>query len=1210
LAERHEFRRLRERLSADGAAPVLSGVTESAKPYVVAALAVALDRPILYVVRDNAEVERVCDALTGLVGRDFPVLPYADRDALPYERLLPDATSVKTRMNVLAALARPAGAMIVVCSDRALAQPVMPPDEFARAIVELRDGLQLDPRILLEHLLSLGYENVAEVEEAGQVSHRGGIVDVFPPALPRPVRVEFFGDEIESIRTFDPETQRSLNPVTAVLLGPAREALALRGPAAARRLDALSVIGLHPDARARWEHDLETLRDSGSFDDIAFYLPYLHEPSSLLAYLPAAGVLVLHDAEALQRTVAELAEQGEEVRDRLERDGENPPGLLPALLSWQAVERTVAAHTQLRFASLLADEATEVHPEGRRPETGGRRAAPPSRSEEGSALAPDLVAPQSYGGRMRAFAQDVRKQLADRQRVVIVSGQARRLAEVFGDEAILGHTGTVMVSPATDLPQAPDPGTLALLHGRFPEGWHSRSMALSVFTDAEIFGWSKRRGEQRRAGGTPATFLAELRPGDFIVHQDQGIGRFEGLVKLSTGGVEREYLLLQYAGTDKLYIPTDQLDRITRYIGMGDAAPALSKLGGGEWQRAKQRAKESATDIARDLLRLYTVRELAEGHPFPSDEEQPWLQELEESFAYEETPDQARAIEEVKADMERARPMDRLVCGDVGYGKTEVALRAAFKAVLDQRQVAVLVPTTVLALQHFNTFTERLKPYPVRVELLSRFRSEKEQKEVLADVAAGKVDIVVGTHRLLSKDVTFHNLGLLIIDEEQRFGVAHKERLKQLRTEVDVLTLTATPIPRTLHMALVNVRDMSVIETPPQERLPIRTYIRHWDDALIREAILREVDRGGQVFFVHNRVQGIQALAQRLERLVPEASFAVAHGQMPEDQLEKVMLDFASGAFQVLVSTTIIENGLDITNANTIIVNNAAFFGLAQLYQLRGRVGRGTHQAYAYFLYSKDTKLTPVAEKRLRAIFEATELGAGFRIAMKDLEIRGAGNLLGAEQSGFANAVGFDLYTRLLADAILEMKGEVAAQAQPKGPPVTVEMPVDAYIPDDYIGDRTLKMSFYQRLASFTLPEQVEAIAAEMRDRFGAPPEPVANLLALVHLKTEAAALGFEYVGMRDGEIALKLKRTVALDRIALYKRFRNDMSVTYGELRLPRRHFSPDATAWLGQLRELLPLVVGKKPAEGLAAANGHALPALPQGATGGMDARPRGRP
>ncbi|HST87007.1 MAG TPA: transcription-repair coupling factor, partial [Ktedonobacterales bacterium] len=921
----------------------------AAKPYLVAALATALDRPVLYVVRDNAEVERVTDALVGLIGRDFPVLPYADRDALPYERLLPDAESVKSRMNALTALSRPAGALVVICSDRALTQPLMPPDEFASAVVELRGGMRLDPRILLQHLLSLGYEQAPEVEDAGRVSHRGGIVDIFPPALPRPVRVEFFGDEIDSIRTFDPETQRSLNPVDGVLVGPAREALALRGPDAARRLAGISLIGMHADARERWERDLEALRYSQSFDDIAFYLPYLHEPASLLAYLPASGLLVLHDAEAPHRTADELAEQGEEVRDRLERDGEDPPGLVPAFIGWQRLERELASRRQVRFASLVEDEAVGAAPLG-------------------SALAPDLAPAQSYGGRTRAFAQDVRKLLGERQRVVIVSGQARRLAELFGDEALLGKGGVVMVSPATDLPDAPDPGTLALVHGRFPEGWHSRSLALSVFTDAEVFGWSKRHAEQRRAGGTPSSFLAELRPGDFVVHQDHGVGRFDGLVKLANGGVEREYLLIQYAGTDKLYIPTDQLDRITRYIGMGDAAPALSKLGGGEWVRAKQRAKESATDIARDLLRLYTVRELAMGHPFPPDDDQPWLRELEEAFTFEETPDQSRAIAEVKEDMERARPMDRLVCGDVGYGKTEVALRAAFKAALDQRQVAVLVPTTVLALQHFNTFTERLKPYPVRVELLSRFRSEKEQKEVLRDLALGRVDIIVGTHRLLSSDVIFNNLGLLIIDEEQRFGVAHKERLKQLRTEVDVLTLTATPIPRTLHMALVNVRDMSVIETPPQERLPIRTYIRHWDDALIREAILREVDRGGQVFFVHNRIHGIQALAERLRKLVPEATFAVGHGQMPEDQLEKVMLDFSAGEYNVLVSTTIIENGLDITNANTIIVNNAAYFGLAQLYQLRGRVGRGKRRAYAYLTTPPGRKVAETATRRLQVL--------------------------------------------------------------------------------------------------------------------------------------------------------------------------------------------------------------------------------------------------
>ncbi|HEU4783841.1 MAG TPA: transcription-repair coupling factor, partial [Ktedonobacterales bacterium] len=676
----------------------------------------------------------------------------------------------------------------------------------------------------------------------------------------------------------------------------------------------------------------------------------------------------------------------------------------------------------------------------------------------GSALSPDLTAATSYGGRTRAFAQEVRKMLAERQRVVLVSMQARRLTELFGDEALLGHNGIVMVSPEVDLPDTPEPGTLEVVHGRLPEGWHSRSLALTVFTDAEIFGWSKRRGEQRRAV-TPASFLAELHPGDFVVHQEHGIGRFEGLTKIESDGVAREYLLIHYAGTDRLYIPTDQLDRITRYIGMGDAVPALSKLGGAEWARAKQRTRESVRDIAADLLRLYSIRESVTGHPFPSDDEQPWLRELEEGFPYEETPDQLRAITEVKEDMERARPMDRLVCGDVGYGKTEVALRAAFKAVLDQRQVAVLVPTTVLALQHFNTFAQRLRPYPVRVELLSRFRSEKEQREVLADLVDGKVDIVIGTHRLLQKDVAFAQLGLLVIDEEQRFGVGHKERLKQMRTEVDVLTLTATPIPRTLYMALSNVRDMSVIETPPQERLPIRTFIRESDDDLIRESILREIDRGGQVFFVHNRVRGIQAIADKIRRLVPEAKVAVGHGQMPEDALEHVMLDFSAGETNVLVCTTIIENGLDIPNANTIIVNNSAFFGLSQLYQLRGRVGRAQQQAYAYFLYNKEQKLTPVAEKRLRAIFEATELGAGFRIAMKDLEIRGAGNLLGAEQSGNMNAVGFDLYSRILAEEIARMQG-ARKEAPILQPVVSIELPIGAFIPDEYINDRALKMSF------------------------------------------------------------------------------------------------------------------------------------------------------
>ena len=780
---------------------------------------------------------------------------------------------------------------------------------------------------------------------------------------------------------------------------------------------------------------------------------------------------------------------------------------------------------------------------------------------------PNYSSANAYGGRLRAFVLDCRRALKNRERVVIVTAQARRMAEVLSGESIL-RDEAIHVSPGTNIQAPPDAGTVTLIQGQLVEGWQSRSLALSVYTDTEIFGWSRRRNALRRKPFTPASFLAEVNPGDYVVHQEHGIGRLEGLVKLNMTGVEREYLLIQYAGTDKLYIPTDQLDRVTRYISMGEAVPALSKLGTTEWTRVKSKVKESVQDIARELLRLYSEREASKGFAFSPDSEQPWLQELEDAFPYEETPDQIRAIEEVKADMERPRPMDRLVCGDVGYGKTEVALRAAFKAVLDQKQVAILVPTTILALQHFNTFKERLEAFPVRVELLSRFRSEKEQKQVLEDLALGKVDIIIGTHRVLQKDVVFLDLGLLVVDEEQRFGVAHKERLKQLRHEIDVLTMTATPIPRTLHMSLVNLRDMSVIETPPQERLPIRTTIREYDEGLIREAILREIDRGGQVFFVHNRVQGIQVIAQKLQRLVPEARFVVGHGQMAEDQLERVMMDFSSGEYDVLISTTIIENGLDIPNANTIIVNNAAYFGLAQLYQLRGRVGRATQQAYSYFLYNKDAKLTQIQEKRLRAIFEATELGAGFRIAMKDLEIRGAGNLLGAEQSGFMNSVGFDLYCKLLAEAVQEVQGK---QVETAPASASVDLPLDSYLPDEYIGDRTLKVNFYQRLANLSRPEQVDAMSAELNDRFGAPPPPVQNLLAMVRLKVEAAALGFEAIALKDNEVILTVRRTIVPNRIALYRRFRNEARVQQGVIRIPRRLFG---TNWFEQLRELLPAI------------------------------------
>ena len=1152
LTQRPEFRRLVQHIQLAEGIPALTGITETARPYVVAALSAALKAPILLIVSDEAQAMQVTDTLKALAQQPDEVLCLPDRDALPYERLMSDAETTQQRMNALIRLTEHRSQSIIVCSTRALTQPVIPPQELAAALYQLEPEQEVDLSAMLEHLYNLGYEPVTEVEEPGQFSHRGGIVDLFPPSLPRPVRVEFFGDEIESLRTFDPETQRSLNPVERVVIAPAREALPTRGPEAARQLEQLHTSMLHPESEERWKRDLEDLRNRRSFDDITFYLAYLHPQASVVDYLPRGGLLILDNPESISNISRELDAQAQEMKERFEQDRENPTQLRAAHIPWDALETRLAQARQLRFAGMLSASEGEFD------------ALQSSGTEH---LVPSFASANSFGGRLRAFVSECRRALDHRERVVIVTAQARRLSEMLGDESILDDKA-IHVSPGVNIHEAPDSGMLVLIQGQLPEGWQSSSLGIQFYTDTEIFGWSRKYKTQKRKLVTPATFLAEVNVGDYVVHQEHGIGRFEGLVRLDSTGVEREYLLIHYAGTDRLYIPTDQLDRVTRYIGMGDAVPALSKLGTSEWTRAKSKVKENVQEIARDLLRLYSAREAIQRPAYPPDSEQPWLQELESGFAFDETPDQERAIEEVKADMERPKPMDRLVCGDVGYGKTEVALRAAFKAVLDQRQVAILVPTTVLALQHFNTFQERLKPYPVRVELLSRFRSEKEQKQILEDLAIGKVDIVIGTHRLLGKDVVFLNLGLLVVDEEQRFGVAHKERLKQMRNEVDVLTMTATPIPRTLHMSLVNVRDMSVIETPPQERLPIRTTIREYDEGLIREAILREIDRGGQVFFVHNRVHGIQVIAQKLQKLVPEARIAVGHGQMPEDQLERVMMDFSSGEYNVLVSTTIIENGLDISNANTIIVNNSALFGLSQLYQLRGRVGRSTHQAYAYFLYNKDAKLTPTQEKRLRAIFEATELGAGFRIAMKDLEIRGAGNLLGAEQSGFMNSVGFDLYCKLLAEAVEELQGK---QAEVSAPNVTVDLPLDAYLPDDYVGDRALKVKFYQRLANLSRPEQVETMEAELSDRFGAPPQPVKNLLSMVRLKVEAAQLGYEAISAKDHEFVLTVRRTVIPNRIALYRRFKNEARVQQGVIHIPRRLLG---TNWMEQLRDLLPRI------------------------------------
>jgi transcription-repair coupling factor (superfamily II helicase) len=1020
-------------------------VLDAAKPYLLACLHHKLGLPMLVVTARAEEANKLQDQLLSWLSH-ASVHIFSEPDALPYERLAPDPATVQQRIKALSTLSGiiEDKAPLVIASARALAQKTLTPTDFRSSAHNIEQGMKVDLEGLLAKWQDMGYERENMAELAGSFARRGGILDIYPPSSELPARIELFGNEVESIRLFDPSTQRSLRPVSSIAIVPAGE-----------------------------QRGLE------------FYTP-LFSSGNIIDYLPQNALLILDQPAEIELAIEELDAQARELRRGQISRGELPPNFPTPYLTWREL-----------WPSILAVE---------------RRLSLWAWQKDGAeSLIPFTSAP-SYGGRLTAFLKDT-KQMVENQkkRIIIVSHQARRLSELLEEEDI--------IAPAlSQLEEPPPPGAIALVEGSLARGWAMDSVVL--LTDAELFGFTKKRRQVRRRPMRQAGFLSELAVGDYVVHIEHGIARFAGTTMIAVDGAEREYLILEYAAGDRLYVPTEQVDRVGRYIGPSEGPPALTRLGTQEWARAKQRVRQAAGELARELLTLYAQREVIPGLAFSADTT--WQEELEASFPYMETADQLQAVIEIKEDMEKAKPMDRLVCGDVGYGKTEVALRAAFKAIMDGAQVAVLVPTTVLAQQHFQTFTERLGAFPVTVEVLSRFRSEREQQEVIEGLKKGTIDIVIGTHRLLQKDVSFKNLGLAVIDEEQRFGVTHKEHLKQIRKEVDVLTLTATPIPRTLHMSLSGVRDMSTMETPPEERLPIKTYIAEYDERLVREAILRELDRGGQVFFVHNRVESIYRVASRLADLVPEAEIAIGHGQMPEEELESVMLDFAQGRIDVLVSTTIIESGLDMPNVNTIIVNDADRLGLAQLYQLRGRVGRGTNRAYAYFLYTKGKRLTPQAQRRLETIFQASELGAGFRIAMRDLEIRGAGNLLGAEQSGHIGAVGFDLYSRLLAEAVEELKAEgLPRKVSPQSP--IIDLPMRAHIPEEYVDDLDTRLTLYQRLAKLASTKKVDEMAEELGDRFGPMPPQVKNLLYAVKVRIMAMDAGIQSIAMEDGQLVLRM---------------------------------------------------------------------------------------
>ena len=1166
-------------LPRTGRHAALASVPHGAKTFLAGAIATGggaeAPQRLCWVARDAEIGDRVAEELQAWLGDADAVAVLEPRTALAYERSEMVRDETAARVAALAAW-RSGRARVLVASVQALLQHTLDPEEIPAQPRRLRVGARIHQDELLRELLALGYDPVTEVAGRGEFARRGGLVDVFPSAAPLPIRIEMFGDEIDSMRVFDPTDQRSLRPIDEVALLPASEFLVPSGGPAELRARVAKLPGrgsaalperlvadlarfeegVHAGtgalgARSGHVHDIASAARALETGDAAEVWAAVLCRATGLDHIPAGALLVLDEPGEIADAADFLWRQAAERRAELVSAGDLPKEWPEAYLpprDWKT--------------RLLEGRTLELTWESEAPRpTGG-----------GTAMG-DLFGwrePSLPPARTGRLAETVRAWTADGDRVVLASDQAPRLADLLNEQGL--PTGVTDLLSA-----APAPGTRTLIGRSLNGGFAGGPDGLMVVTDRELFGSVRVRRPKALRRIVPRDVLERLVRGDLVVHIDHGIARYEQMLRRGIDGQERDYLELSFAGTDKIYLPVEQINRISRYSGGED--PALSKLGGAEWVRTKARVKKAVTDLAKELLEIYAARAAAPGFAYPEDT--PWQQELEASFPYEETLDQLRATAEMKADMEAGRPMDRLVVGDVGYGKTEVALRGVFKAIQGGKQVAILVPTTVLAAQHHLTFSQRLAAYPLTVRLLSRYVPTKEQDTTIDGLADGTVDLVIGTHRLLSKDVRFRDLGLVVVDEEQRFGVAAKERLKKLRREVDVLTLSATPIPRTLNLALAGVRDLSLIETPPEDRLPIQTRVAEASAGLVRDAILRELDRGGQVFFVHNRVETIEAQAEQLRGLLPGVRVAVGHGQMPEGQLEKVMLGFASGATEVLVCTTIIESGLDIPNANTIIIDRADALGLAQLYQLRGRVGRSSRRAYAYLLYRRREKLSDVARKRLQAIFNASELGAGFQIALSDLEIRGAGNILGAEQHGHVAAVGFDLYTRLLAEAVEEQKAEFEGRpVEIERPGAVVDLPVDAHLPDTYVPETAQKLELYRRLGRVRTAGELAAFRQELADRFGPLPTPVLRLLEVVELRMAAENAGIASISREEGELVVRLgtlSRAAAMRALAPMGRDVVRFGSNQARIRLPR----DAARAWSvaqSVVTRLLPAAEGQR--------------------------------
>ena len=1057
------------------------GLPRSARLPVLAALYSDLQNPILLITDRADHARSLADELAfWLPSTNIQLFP--EPTPLFYEDAGWGHATRMERIRALISLSKyhlpyldkPVSAPIIVASARALMTRTMTRREFLKAISLIKCGQIHVLKNLQTKLVRIGYKLADTVLEKGQFSHRGGLLDIWPPDEVYPFRLDFFDNEVENIRRFDPISQRTIEKVNEILLTPAREYIL-------------------PD---NLQVDKVLNRELSEFD-----IPVFHPlPASLLDYLPVQAGVMVDDLSMLESLVADYEEAAIKLRQESIDEGILSDEFPIPYVTWTEIADDLNSGYCLEL--------------GRSSQSIGLSE---DKLEDLDSISTNFSPGERFAGRLKPFIAHIDSLINANARVVIVSRQAGRLEELWYENPDHSTTGN-----------KPE-----FIEFSLSGGWKLRAQNqedVHILTDSEIFGWERPQARKKPqiSAETPETQYADLSPGDWVVHVDYGIGRFAGLVERTLDGLEREFLSVEYKNGDQVFVPIHQADRITRYLGASGGIPAVGQLGTQEWQETKRRVKQAVEEIASDLLDLYATRQIARGFAFSKDNA--WQVELENSFPYVETSDQINVIEDVKKDMESARPMDRLLCGDVGYGKTEVALRAAFKAVMDGKQVAVLVPTTVLAQQHYDTFRQRLSTYPVTVEMLSRFRTPKEQGSILYGLAQGAVDIIIGTHRLIQMDVEFKDLGLVIIDEEQRFGVTHKEHLKKLRNEVDILTLTATPIPRTLYMALTGVRDISQLNTPPEERLPVVTHIGPYSQKLVRQAILRELDRGGQIFFVHNRVQTISAMKMHLNKLVPEARIEIGHGQMPEKMLASVMRNFNSGEVDILLCTSIIESGLDIPNANTLIVDRGDTFGLAQLYQLRGRVGRGAVRAYAYFFRHRKKAPTIEGQERLDVIAENTQLGSGYSIAMRDLEMRGAGELLGNRQHGYIASVGFHLYTRLLAAAVRSQRGDRGMPVcdnennflKEVGAPINVDLPLATGIPSNYISDQSLRLRLYRRLANISDEYSLDALEAEFRDRFGDPPEMVLNLFYQMKVKLMAEQAGLGSISFDSGQIVLR----------------------------------------------------------------------------------------